>query len=78
MIFRAPRFDANGKKTENAKFVKVVHNGQLVQENAEVTGPTRSAMKEYAPEEEMGPIRIQGDHGAVAFRAFKIKHIKLK
>ncbi|HAR66450.1 MAG TPA: hypothetical protein DCR55_09600 [Lentisphaeria bacterium] len=78
ITFRAPRFDETGKKTENARFVKVVHNGQLVHENAEVTGPTRSAMKEHAPEEARGPVRIQGDHGAVAYRTFTIKHLTLK
>lgn len=78
IIFRAPRFDENGKKTENAKFVRVVHNGQLIHENTEVTGPTRSAMKENEAEEAMGPIRIQGDHGPVAYRTIKIKHIKMK
>ena len=77
VLFRAPRFDENGKKTENAKFVKVVHNGQLIHENAEVTGPTRAAMKEYEPEEAIGPIRLQGDHGPVAYRTIKIKHITL-
>jgi hypothetical protein len=35
-------------------------------------------MKENQPEEAMGPIRIQGDHGPVAYRTIKIKHIKLK
>jgi len=74
VIFRAPRFDENGEKTENAKFVKVVHNGQLIHENAEVTGPTRSAMNEHDAEEAMGPIRLQGDHGPVAFRTIKIRH----
>jgi hypothetical protein len=78
VIFRAPRFDGNGKKKENAKFVKIVHNGQLIHENVEVTGPTRSAMKEKEPEEAMGPLRIQGDHGPVAYRTIKIRHIKLK
>ena len=77
IIFRAPRFDENGKKTENAKFIKVVHNGQLIHENAEVTGPTRAAMKGSEPEEAMGPIRIQGDHGPVAYRIIKIKHVEL-
>lgn len=66
VVFRAPRIDENGNKTENAEFVKVVHNGQLIHKNAEVTGPTREAMKEFEPEEAMGPIRIQGDHGPVA------------
>ena len=78
VVFRAPRFDKNGKKIENAKFVKVVHNGQLIHENVEVTGPTRAAMKEYEPEVAMGPIRLQGDHGPVAYRTIKIKHIMLK
>jgi len=43
VIFRAPRFDASGKKTANAVFVKVVHNGKVIHENQEVTGPTRAA-----------------------------------
>jgi hypothetical protein len=70
ITFRAPRFDAAGKKTENAKFVKVVHNGKVIVENYECTGPTRGAK---LPEEAArGPILIQGDHGPVAFRNFKI------
>ena len=32
IVFLAPRFDETGKKTANAKFVKVIHNGVLVQE----------------------------------------------
>lgn len=78
VTFRAPRFDADGRKTENAKFVKVVHNGKVIHEDAEVTGPTRSAMKETEPEEATGPIRIQGDHGPVAYKTVRIRHINLK
>lgn len=78
VLFRAPRFDQTGRKVENAKFVKVVHNGQVIHENAEVSGPTRSAMKEYAPEEATGPVRIQGDHGPVAYRTLKIRRVNLK
>ena len=71
--FRAPRFK-DGKKTENAKFLKVVYNGQLVQENVECEGPTRSAMN--LPEAPKGPIMIQGDHGPVKFRKINASALK--
>lgn len=69
--FQAPRFDAAGKKTANAKFLKVVLNDFVVQENIEVTGPTRSAA--FNNEAAHGPLMIQGDHGPVAIRALAIK-----
>jgi hypothetical protein len=78
VIFRAPRFDKDGKKTENAKFIKVTFNGQVVQENIELTGPTRSSMWEYEPEKPTGPIMLQGDHGPVALRNITVKKIELK
>jgi hypothetical protein len=65
-IFRAPRFDAGGRKIANARFVKVVHNGKVVHENVEVTGPTRAAA--FADEKPTGPLMLQGDHGPVAYR----------
>jgi len=68
ITFRAPRFD--GKKVENAKFVKIVHNGKVIVENYECTGPTRGA--KYPEEGPAGPILIQGDHGPVAYRNFKL------
>ena len=58
MTFRAPRFDAAGKKTENARLT-LIWNGRKVHDNAEITGPTRSASEKELPE---GPIRLQ-DHG---------------
>ena len=64
--FRAPRFDASGKKTENAKFIRVLFNGLSVQSNIAVDGPTRAAMD--IPEAATNPIMLQGDHGPVAFR----------
>jgi hypothetical protein len=68
--FRAPRFDSTGKKSANAVFVKVLHNGQLIHENVECTGPTRGAkLPNEAP---TGPILLQGDHGPVAYRNFKL------
>ncbi|WCJ59278.1 DUF1080 domain-containing protein [Fontisphaera persica] len=77
VIFRAPRFDASGKKVQNARFVKVVHNGQVVHENVEVTGPTRAATFEHVPEAPTGPLMLQGDHGPVAFRKITLKALKL-
>jgi len=70
ITFTAPRFDSTGKKTANAKFVKVVHNGTVVHENIELTGPTRGGGDS---EKATGPIRLQGDHGPVAFRNLTVK-----
>lgn len=71
--FRAPRFNANGTKIENARFEEVFHNGLLIHENVEVTGPTRAAMFEFDPEVALAPLMIQGDHGPVAFRNIRYK-----
>ena len=70
ILFRAPRFDAAGKKTRDATFEKILVNGVLVQENATTTGPTRSAP--MAGDAARGPIAIQGDHGPIAIRSFRI------
>lgn len=64
--FRAPRFDAQGNKVENARMLLVELNGVTIHEDVELLGPTRGSMQ--AEEVARGPIRIQGDHGAVAFR----------
>jgi len=66
VVFRAPRFDASGRKTANARFVKVVHNGKVVHEDVEVTGPTRAA--QFEDEKPTGALVLQGDHGPVAYR----------
>lgn len=76
VIFRAPRFDADGKKTANARFEKVVHNGVTVHENVELTGPTRSAA--FTNEKALGPLMLQGDHGPVAFRNLRIRKLDAK
>jgi len=71
VFFRAPRFDENGKKIKNAEFVKVIHNGIVIHENVEVTGPTRAAA--YKDEAPKGPLMLQGDHGPVAYRNIRIR-----
>ena len=71
IIFRAPRFDEAGNKVDNARFEKVYLNGALIQEDVEVTGPTRAAA--FDDEAATGPLMLQGDHGPVAFRNFRYK-----
>ena len=68
--FQAPRFDSLGNKTENARILRAELNGVVIHENVELLGPTRGAMSEK--EKPRGPLRFQGDHGAVAFRNIKI------
>ncbi len=68
--FQAPRFDADGKKIANAQFLRVELNGVLIQENVNLSGPTRGSIS--ADEKAIGPLRLQGDHGAVAFRNIKV------
>jgi hypothetical protein len=62
--YQAPRFDGD-KKVANVKFIKVVLNGEVIHENAELKGPTGSALGKEAPR---GPLMLQGNHGPVAFR----------
>ncbi len=72
--FRAPRFDAAGKKVENARFVRVALNGQVVHENVELTGPTRAGLDR--PEGPTGPLMLQGDHGPVAYRKIAVQPLE--
>jgi hypothetical protein len=74
VVFRAPRFDKSGKKTANAKFIKVIHNGKVIHKNVEVKKPTTANMG--GPEKAQGPLMLQGDHGPVAFRNIKLAALK--
>lgn len=75
IVFRAPRFDGAGRKTENARFVQVTHNGVMIHEDVEVTGLTRAAA--FEDERSWGPLMLQGDHGPVAYRNLVIRHLNL-
>ena len=65
VVFRAPRFDNEGRKISNARFEKVVHNGIVIHEDVELSGPTRASA--YNDEKPTGPLMLQGDHGPVAY-----------
>jgi hypothetical protein len=62
IIYTAPRFDAEGKLISPVRET-VIHNGVLVQNNVELTGPTSWLERApYSPHPEKQPISLQ-DHG---------------
>lgn len=72
ITFQAPRFDAGGKKVKNARFERVVLNGQVIHRELDVEYPTGHAW-DMKPELPRGPIFLQADHGPVAFRSLRVK-----
>jgi len=67
ILFRAPRFDLDGKVKEQAR-TTVFLNGVLVHNNESFTGMTGIQYNEYKTEAKTGPLVLQGDHDPVAFR----------
>ena len=73
--YQAPRFDASGKKIQNAKMLRVLLNGQLIHENKERLG--RTVATPEIPEAEINPVvGLQGDHGYVAFRNIYVRPLR--
>ncbi len=72
--FRAPRFNASAQKVEPARILRVLFNGQLVQKDIEIAGPTRAALS--IPEASQHPLMLQGDHGPVAFRNMYVRPLR--
>ncbi len=72
--FRAPRFNAGGQKVENARFLRVELNGQLVHEDFELPKSTRG--RSPWEEKPRAPLLLQGDHGPVAFRNVYIRTLR--
>jgi hypothetical protein len=73
--FRAPRFDADGKLTENAR-VTVIQNGIVVQNNTVITGP--NTPDRFGALSDPGPIVLQ-DHGnPVQYRNIWVVPLPLK
>ncbi|MFZ2053746.1 MAG: DUF1080 domain-containing protein [Candidatus Aminicenantales bacterium] len=62
IVFRCPRFDAAGKLLQAARMT-AFHNGVLVHDNVELTGPTaHKARPQYKAHADKLPISLQ-DHG---------------
>jgi hypothetical protein len=74
VIFHAPRFDENGKLLKAAT-ITVLHNGVLVQDQAEIQGPTGRQPARYEPHPLKQPLVLQ-DHGnPVRFRNIWIREL---
>jgi hypothetical protein len=76
IVFHGPRFDASGKVLRKARFT-VFHNGVLVQDNVEPTGPTAHGQRPpYKPTPDKLPLALQ-DHGnPVRYRNIWIRELK--
>lgn len=76
IVFHGPRFDASGKLTRPARET-VFHNGVLVQDNVELTGPTAHGERPpYKATPEKLPLALQ-DHGdPVRYRNIWIRELK--
>jgi hypothetical protein len=77
IAFQAPRFDDEGHKSKNARFLRVVLNGETIHEDVELLHPTGAAWDEVT-EIPAGPIMLQGDHGPVAFRRLAVRPLTLE
>ena len=75
IVFHGPRFDSAGKVTRPAH-VTVLHNGVLVQDNVELTGPTgHHERPPYKVGQDRGPLGLQ-DHGhPVRYRNIWIREL---
>jgi 3-keto-disaccharide hydrolase len=74
ILFHAPKFDGDGVLVGRARFERVIHNGVVIHENFECSGPTRGAWSET--DIPRGPLRLQGDHGPVAYRNIRIRSLE--
>jgi hypothetical protein len=74
VVWKSPRFDEQGEKTESARIVRAVLNGQVIHEDQEVKTPTGSNwMRKETP---TGSFMIQTDHGPIAIRNARIRPLK--
>ena len=46
---------------------------EVIHKNIEVKGPTRASIP--SPEQQRGPLMLQGDHGPVAYRNIRLREI---
>jgi hypothetical protein len=76
IVFRAPRFDENGTPVAPARMT-VIHNGVLVHDTQELTGPTaHKARPPYKAHADRLPISLQDHSHPVRFRNIWIRELE--
>ena len=76
IIFHGPRFDGEGKLTRPAR-ITAFHNGVLVQDNVELTGPTGHHQRPpYKATPEKLPLSLQDHNHPVRYRNIWIRELK--
>jgi len=70
LVFRAPRFDAAGKKTADARFERVAIDDVVVQEDVSLPGPSAGG---WAGEVASGPLRFEGTRSPVAIGNVQVR-----
>ena len=73
IVFHTPRFDSNGKLLR-AAHVTVLHNGLLVQDNAEIHGPTATG-EPYKAHAEKLPLELQDHNHPVRYRNIWVREL---
>jgi len=75
ILFHGPRFDAAGHLTRPARMT-VLHNGVLVQDDAELTGPTAHHQRPpYSAQPEKLPLALQDHDAPVRYRNIWIREL---
>ena len=75
IIFHGPRFDKDGKVLRPAR-ATVLHNGVLVQDNVELSGPTGHHVRPpYTPGPDKLPLSLQDHNNPVRFRNIWIREL---
>lgn len=70
LTFRAPRFDASGRKVANARIVRALVDDVLLHEEVELPGPSDGAA---ADERAVGALSFRALSGSIALNGIRVK-----
>jgi hypothetical protein len=75
IVFHGPRFSGDGKLVSPAR-ATILHNGVLVQDNVELTGPTANGVRPpYKPHAAKLPLSLQDHNNRVRYRNVWIREL---